>query len=137
MIVTRNEAGILIVDLNFLVPIPAGHEVLLLAQRNPRAGFFQESFARCVIDRTARLVYADHAYWMSFKAQARTAHPADEPNLGAPWQPAEAIEGVSLGGVMSSKDGGEANVTWTREDAVHAWTRLYVRPPESEPGYRG
>jgi hypothetical protein len=129
MIVTRNEAGILIVDLNFLVPIPAGHEVLLVAFRNPRgADFFEASQARCAIDRTVRLVYADCAYWDSFKTQVRTAHPADEPALGAPWRTEREVRGVSLGGVMSSKDEGEVN---------HAWTRLYVRPPESEPGYRG
>jgi hypothetical protein len=128
MIVTRNEAGLLMIDFDFLVPIPAGHDVLLLSQQNPRAGMFESSFARCAVDRTTRLIYADYTYWEFFKAQPRSTHPVDEPSLGAPWQSAQTVEGVSLGGVMSSKDGGETN---------HAGTRLYVRPPESEAGYRG
>ena len=128
MIVTRNEAGLLMVDFDFLVPIPAGHEVLLLAQQNPKAGFFHQSYARCAIDRTARLIYADHTYWESLKAQPRDAHPVDEPTLGAPWQAAQTVEGVSLGGVMSSQATGEGS---------HAGTRLYVRPPENAAGYRG
>jgi len=128
MIVTRNEAGILIVDLDFLVPIPGGHEVLLLALRNPNAGTLAGSQARCAIDRTTRLVYADYIYLDVFKTQSRTAHPADEPGLGGPWRTEREVRGVSLGGVISSRNGGEVN---------HAWTRLYVRPPETEPGYRG
>ena len=63
MIVTRTEAGLLMIDFDFHVPIPSGHDVLLVEQTNPTAGFFQASQARCAVDRTARLVYADYSYW--------------------------------------------------------------------------
>lgn len=121
MLVTRNEIGLLMIDFDFGVPIPVGHEVVCISQTSPRAGRFHASFARCAIDLTARLVYADHAYWEHFKGRSHDMHPADAPALGPPWVINETIEGISLGGVLSMKDSQE-----TRGSC----TRLFVRPPE-------
>jgi len=126
MHVSRTAAGLLVVDLEFFVPVPAGNEVLVLELKNPEADFDHLSVARCAVDRMARMVYADHIYWGVFNASPRAVHPADDATLAAPWRTRQAVQGVSLGGVLSRRD-----------SQGHGVTRLYLRPPEAEAGYRG
>lgn len=120
-----------LVEVAFVAPVPAGHEVIVLHLELEGAGWLDTSEAEVIVDATAGTVYADVAYFTVMKRRGLPAGPpAHDPVaiLGPGWRPKRSMRGRAVGALVSTKDGGEAN---------HAYTLLHVVPLAAEPGYRG
>ncbi len=130
MDIHRGEARTAI-QVGFVAPVPAGHEVVVMKLELEGAGWLDISEAVVVVDLTTGLVYADIGYWTAMKAHGiPDESPADDPAraLGPAWRTKASIRGRSTGAVVSTKDSGDTN---------HACTMLFVVPPAAEAGYRG
>ncbi len=125
----HQQDAFVIVDLDFVAAVPAGHEVAVLQLEQPRAGFFDDDAAECVLDRTAQILYADHVYWRLLLEALVLAVPAEDPvaALGSGWRVKGSVEGRALGAVVSTRDGGDAN---------HARTRLHLAALVPDRPYR-
>lgn len=119
------SSDVTVIDLAFLAPVPAGHEVVVLRLGRAEAGFFDASDAECVLDRATRMVYADRAY-LNALSQSPTRHalPADAPidALGPGWSAKRSFVGQVVCTVLATADG-------TSNSAAR--TRLYVRSAPS------
>ena len=73
-------ADVTVIDLPYLAPVPAGHEVLVLQLANAGGGFFELNEAGCVVDRQTRVMYADRSYLTSLAKNTNPhAFPIDRP----------------------------------------------------------
>lgn len=125
----HEREGVTLVEVGFVAPVPAGHEVLVLQLKLENAGWLDISDASVVIDVTTGTVYADVHYYTVLKARGLPLQaPANEPvgTLGPGWQVAKSIKGRSTGSLVSTKDSGDTN---------HAYTLLHLAPLEAS-GYR-
>ena len=124
----RDSATVVMVE--FAAPVPAGNEVLVISLEREDAGFFDVAVAEVVIDLTARVTYADYAYWAILQERGWPSAPVTEDPvaaLGPSWKRKRSLHGRVAGALLSTRDGGEQN---------HARTLLHVLP-EMEKGYRG
>jgi len=113
-----------VIDLPYLAPVPAGHDVAVLKIARADAGFFESGEVECVVDRATRIVYADRAYLNALAQSPVPAYPADAPAdaLGPGWSVQRSFMGQVVCAVLSTADA-------TSNSAAR--TRLYVRsaPP--------
>lgn len=115
------SSDVTVIDLAYLAPVPAGHEVIVLNLGRADAGFFDADKAECVIDRTAGVLYADRSYLGALVANPNAqALPADAPAdvLGPGWSVQRSFAGQVACTVMATTDAMKSN---------YARTRLYVR----------
>lgn len=128
MEVTVGDATTL-VTIDFAAPIPAGNETLLVTIERKDAGFFDASEVEVAVDLTARVVYADYAYWSVLQERGWPPAPFGEDPvgvLGPGWVPKRALRGRVAGALVSTRDG---------SDRTHVRTLLHV-VPETEQSYR-
>ena len=124
----REDVTVVVVE--FAAPVPAGNEVLVISLEKSDSGFFDVSSAEIVVDLSARVAYADYAYWSVLAERGWPSAPvADDPvaPLGDAWKRKRSLHGRVAGALLSSRDGGDQN---------HIRTLLHVLP-EVEKGYRG
>lgn len=114
-------SDVTVIDLPYLAPVPAGHEVLVLELANAAGGFFEFNEAGCVVDRATRVVYADRSYLTILaKNPSPSAYAADAPAdaLGPGWRVNRSFSGQVVSAVVGTADGVSNSA---------ARTRLYVR----------
>lgn len=119
------------VQIGFVAPIPAGHEVIVISFEREGAGWLEASEAEAVVDVTSGTIYADLTYWSAMKAHRfPDASPASDPAgaLGPAWRAKHSFHGRATGAVVSTRDTGDTN---------HACTILFLVPLDVTPGYRG
>jgi hypothetical protein len=100
------------IDLSFLAPVPAGHDVLhasIASSDGSYAGAF-------VLDVTAGVLYAVEAVRDPLAAAARSG-----------WSPKVLRTGRAMGAAISTKNQGDAN---------HAETRLFIEQAGPAAPYR-
>lgn len=127
----RLEGAVTVVEVAFVAPVQAGHEVLVLELAREGAGWLDTAAADAVVDVTASAVYADDGYASVLKETGPTAMPpAQDPAgaLGPTWRVKKTVRGRVQGVVVTTRHGGESN---------HALTLLWIAPLGSGPGYRG
>jgi hypothetical protein len=118
----------LVIDVDYLAPVPAGTEVSILSLSRPDAGFFGASEVSCVIDRGHRIVYGDLTLWELLTSSTSSTLPCDDvaAALGPSWVVARHVEGRVSCAVVTTRGEGKFN---------HIRTRLYVMLMK-EPAYR-
>lgn len=115
------SSDVTVIDLAYLAPVPAGHEVVVLQLDQADAGFFDEGMAECVIDRATGVVYADRVYLKALaRGPASNALPADAPAdaLGPGWRVTRSFAGQVVCAAVGTADGSSTS---------SSRTRLYVR----------
>jgi hypothetical protein len=110
------------IDLSFLAPVPAGHDVLhasIASSDGSYAGAF-------VLDVTAGVLYADSACWHLFPSVEAVRDPLAAAARSG-WSPKVLRTGRAMGAAISTKNQGDAN---------HAETRLFIEQAGPAAPYR-
>ena len=122
------STDVIVVDLEYLAPVPVGNRVLVLNLARSDGGMFDRDAAACVIDQTTCIVFGDDAYSSVLLESKADALPAEAPAgaLGPSWSVAKSLAGQVVGCVLGTADSGKSN---------YARTRLYLRTTDAH-GYR-